>query len=65
MQERALKTARLVNKEQEEALQVYGEAGIYLQSVEDPAQSRWMSKGVCDPVGSSYWSRLLAGSAAL
>lgn len=36
MQETALKTPRLVNKEQEETLQVYGEAGINLQPAEDP-----------------------------
>lgn len=36
MQETALKTPRLVNKEQEETLQVYGEAGTNLQPAEDP-----------------------------
>lgn len=36
MQEAALQTPMLVDEEGEKVLQVYGEAGIHVQSVEDP-----------------------------
>jgi len=43
-------------------MEVHGGADLHLQPVEGtPRRSRGMPEGVCDPVGSPCWSRLLAG----
>ncbi|GAB0185828.1 hypothetical protein GRJ2_001048100 [Grus japonensis] len=47
-------------------MEVHGGADTHLQPVEDPTPEQVEApKGDCDPVGSSHWSKLLAGPAAL
>ncbi|KAF4801321.1 hypothetical protein TURU_036079 [Turdus rufiventris] len=48
-----------------QSVKVRDEAEIHLQPMEDPTVEQVDPKGVCDPVGSLDWSRLLAATCVL
>ena len=48
-----------------QSMEVHGGADIHLHTVEDSTLEQVdASEGICDPVGSPHWSRLLAGPVA-